>query len=475
MKYFLLIIYILSGITYAQPNVIWTKKFGQDTTARSLLLTNDGGYVTVGTLDGIINDDVLLYKMNSLGERQWTKTLGKANPYYEDGVHFTKTSDGGYVIVGNSHKAGPINIFDTVLMKSDSLGDTLWTKTYDESEYDEAVMVKQAHDGGYIILSKFSNNMGATSFPWLVKTDSLGNAIWQKSFDYSSTHEFAEAKSLLTTQDGGCLILVRMITLNFILESRIIRTDALGDTLWTRRLQANRQGVSMKKTSDGGYIILGDRNSNIFWYKTDSLGNRLWALSFGQSNRDEEGADIQQLPDEGYIIVGNIRNYSNPSEERVWLIRTDASGDVLWSNTYNDGGFHRASRIKSTPDGGYIILGYVYDGGYGYPGLMKTAPDLTDIKKNSKPIISQTPVLYQNYPNPFNPTTSIRYSIGSKHRVLLRVYDLIGKEIATLGNEEKPAGEYNVEFDASKLSSGIYFYQLQAGDFTETKKMILMR
>ena len=83
--------------------------------------------------------------------------------------------------------------------------------------------------------------------------------------------------------------------------------------------------------------------------------------------------------------------------------------------------------------------------------------------------------LHQNYPNPFNPTTRIQYSIGRKQKVLIKIYDLLGKEIAILVDEEKPAGAYDVEFDASKLSSGIYFYQLQAGDFIETKKMILMR
>jgi hypothetical protein len=83
--------------------------------------------------------------------------------------------------------------------------------------------------------------------------------------------------------------------------------------------------------------------------------------------------------------------------------------------------------------------------------------------------------LSQNYPNPFNPTTSLQYTIGSRQFVTLKVYDLLGREIATLVNEEKPAGEYEVEFDGSALTSGIYFYQLKAGEFTETRKMILLK
>jgi hypothetical protein len=83
--------------------------------------------------------------------------------------------------------------------------------------------------------------------------------------------------------------------------------------------------------------------------------------------------------------------------------------------------------------------------------------------------------LSQNYPNPFNPSTSIQYAISSRQFVSLKVYDVLGKEIATLVNEEKSTGKYNVEFNASSLASGIYYYQLRAGDYVETKKMILLK
>ena len=83
--------------------------------------------------------------------------------------------------------------------------------------------------------------------------------------------------------------------------------------------------------------------------------------------------------------------------------------------------------------------------------------------------------LEQNFPNPFNPMTTIRYQIPELSFVTLKVYDVIGNEVATLINEEKTVGNYQVEFDASSLSSGIYFYRLQAGEFVETKKMILMK
>ena len=92
-------------------------------------------------------------------------------------------------------------------------------------------------------------------------------------------------------------------------------------------------------------------------------------------------------------------------------------------------------------------------------------------------------ILWQNYPNPFNPSTSLKYSVGSRQFVTIKVLDLLGREVAILINEEKPAGTYEVQFDGANLTSGIYFYQLRATDlesrsgkgFIETKKMILLR
>ena len=106
----------------------------------------------------------------------------------------------------------------------------------------------------------------------------------------------------------------------------------------------------------------------------------------------------------------------------------------------------------------------------------------TSVEEKGNDISPSEYILSQNYPNPFNPSTNIKYTIPNVSlsgvegsRVQLKVYDVLGNEIATLVNEYKPAGSYEVEFDAENLSSGIYFYKLQSGSFTQTKKMILLR
>ncbi|MDX1701425.1 MAG: T9SS type A sorting domain-containing protein, partial [Melioribacteraceae bacterium] len=117
--------------------------------------------------------------------------------------------------------------------------------------------------------------------------------------------------------------------------------------------------------------------------------------------------------------------------------------------------------------------------GWDYDGLNPTesidCPLTKRIIKNEKSEIPDHYVLLNNYPNPFNPRTKIEYSISEQSPVNLKVYDVLGTEVSTLVNKEQPQGNYEVEFDGSEFTSGIYFYRLNAGEFVETKKMILIK
>jgi hypothetical protein len=115
-----------------------------------------------------------------------------------------------------------------------------------------------------------------------------------------------------------------------------------------------------------------------------------------------------------------------------------------------------------------LIAQAFYNNNYIYPD------SLTNIESELDPIIRDYSLI-QNYPNPFNPTTTISYSLPLASLVQLKIFNILGQEIATLVNEEKPSGNYQVEFNASNLSSGIYLYKIQAGSFVESKKMILLK
>jgi len=106
--------------------------------------------------------------------------------------------------------------------------------------------------------------------------------------------------------------------------------------------------------------------------------------------------------------------------------------------------------------------------------VLKTAT-LSVGLNNTSSIIPSRFAVYQNYPNPFNPTTNIKFEIPKNTFVTLKVYDVVGKEVATLINEERNAGSYNVDWNASFYPSGVYFYSFKAGNFTETKRMLLIK
>jgi len=117
---------------------------------------------------------------------------------------------------------------------------------------------------------------------------------------------------------------------------------------------------------------------------------------------------------------------------------------------------------------------YLYAATYGAGVWKYSVSNLVSVKNNEQNL-PKSFLLNQNYPNPFNPTSIIRFQIKDSRLVILKVYDIIGKEVETLVNEKKSPGTYEVTFDGSRLSSGIYFYTLTAGDFKETKKLVLLK
>jgi hypothetical protein len=126
---------------------------------------------------------------------------------------------------------------------------------------------------------------------------------------------------------------------------------------------------------------------------------------------------------------------------------------------------------------GDIVAGQFIPGPWNFP-LAKfyhfsTEITLTDVEE--EPELVNTFNLSQNYPNPFNPSTSIEYRVGSKEYITLKIYDILGREVAILVNEEKPAGSYEIKFDASSLASGVYFYKLQTESIFSSKKMVLLK
>jgi len=467
----------LPHLTLAQaPDTLWTKTFGgaYPDGGSSVQQTADGGYIICGH-KGIIqfeDYDVWLIKTNAYGDTLWTKTFGGA--YEEFGYSVQQTSDSGYIICGSKAYA-PYGRRDVWLIKTNASGNTLWTKTFGGVYGETGNDVEQTTDGGYIVCG--SNSSGV----WLIKTDAYGDTLWTKTI--IGNEAGAWGQSVQQTTDGGYIIAGNLDYYNGVYwDIWLIKTNSNGDTLWTKIFgEAMRNECNaVQQTSEGGYILIGNTDrlgggyNNIWLIKTNAYGDTLWTKTFGGSYT-EYGKDVLQTAEGGYILCGATKSYGAGNYD-VWLIKTNAFGNVVWTKTFGGNSSDYGRSVKLTTDGGYVICGRTASFGAGHNDvwLIKTAPDLSNSELTTDVVISDF-YLQQNYPNPFNPNTIIKYQIPELSFVTLQVYDVLGNEIETLVNEETPTGSYEIEFDATSLPSGVYFYRLQAGSFVETKKTVLMK
>ncbi len=367
-------VFLLLGIMVleanAQPPTLWTQTYGGNNheIGNYVQQTTDDGYIVTGYTSsyGAGGFDIWLIKTDANGDSVWSKTFGGNNNDYGFGVQ--QTSDGGYIIAGwtTSYGAG---LEDVWLIKTDTNGDSVWTKIFGGSLGDFGWCVQQTNDGGYIISGKTWSYGAGGHDVWLIKTDANGDSVWTKTFGGSNNEV---GWNVQQTIDGGYIIVGYTSSYGAGLDDAwLIKTDANGNTVWTRTFggSSHDYGHNVQQTSDGGYIIAGWTSSygegehDVWLIKTDTDGNSVWDQTFGGTSHDR-GYNVQQTTDDGYIIAGDTYSIG-AGENDVWLIKTDANGDSVWTEIFGGTNHDMVRSGQLTSDGGYIITGYTESYGAG--------------------------------------------------------------------------------------------------------------
>ena len=450
--------------------------------AYSVQQTSDGGYIIVGetsSFPGPPDYNIWLVKTDSLGDTIWTRSFG--GYHQELGYSVQQTEDGGYILTGLTRSFGPQDS-DVYLIRTDFLGDTLWSRVYGGTGDDKGYSVQQTSDGGYIIVGETSSFGAGNADVWLLKTDPVGHIIWTRIFGGSLRDR---GSCVRQTSDGGYVLTGQTFGIMDLAGLFLAKTDSLGDSLWTRIHGGYADyGHSVEQTLDGGYIIAGSSphlnlgESDIWLLKTDASGDTTWTKAHGGKNPDL-GYSAQQTLDGGYVITGKTYSSSVPMFD-VFLLKTDSLGDTIWARMFG-GDYHDVGYcVQQTADGGYVVAGYTrsFGGGANSPDfyLIKTDEDgLVGIQEEDQKLKNEKRKLLDNRPNPFRGTTLISYSLPASGYATLEVFDITGRLVETLVNEKQEPRTYRVNFHAKDRPDGIYFYKLHAGDFSQTRKMVLLR
>ncbi len=367
-----LVIAITPSSIYMQPNILWEKTFGGSGSDRghSVQQTIEGGYIIAGSTAsfGAGFDDVWLIKTDNKGDTLWTRTYGGFNLDWAQ--HIEQTSDSGYVVTGVTCSMGEPN-GEVWLLKANKYGDTLWTRTFrGEGRGAIGKCVQQTADGGYIITGSINiYSDGSTPDLWLIKIDSEGETLWTKAY---GGKDWDYGNDIIEISDSGFVIVGS--TSSFGSGERdvwLIRTDHNGDSLWTRTFGGTDgdYGNSVCYASDGGYIITGSTKSygsvgyDVWLIKTDTAGNMLWTRTYG-GRSDDGGESVKPTADEGYIISGTTQGLTSHYSD-IWMIKTDADGDTLWTKRLGGSYYDVGPSIQQTTDGGFVIAGYTRSFGAG--------------------------------------------------------------------------------------------------------------
>lgn len=533
---FIVYFFAAENIIAQQPQTEWIQRYNSPGNFNEdlvdMVLDKFGNIYLTG--NGNNPSDIITLKYNPSGILLWARTYNGPTNREDEAVKIAVDDSGFVYVAGETFNFIEFNNYLTI--KYSSKGDIVWIRELENVDSTGDIpndMVLDDSSNIYITGSGSHCELCPSSY-LTVKYDKDGNLKWKKFFnnsggysEYANSIDLSMTKRLFLTgrssEIGGLFITTTLIY------------NSLGDTLGISRYSNSIGSKVLSDFSNNNYVGGFHRENNqddIFINKYDSIGNLLWSRIYNTNNTfyrhdylswmvlDKEKRNIyvtgnsefngqigweflllkynqngDSIWKKGYSPTFNSNNASthmttdkfnniyitgsadyNTLYYRFLTVKYDSAGSFLWSANYLNFLFanHYARRVLIDSSNSVYVAGTSYSNTNG-------TNDITLIKYSQITSINQVPNKYldfklnQNYPNPFNPVTIINYDLPVSSEISLKIYNISGKEIMTLVNETKNAGSYNIVFDGSDLSSGIYYYRIEAGNFVAVRKMLLIK
>jgi hypothetical protein len=419
--------------------------------------TPDGGYIVCGMADSNeTGHHTFLLKTDSLGDSLWMRYYGVPGELSEARC-MAQAPDGGYVAAGMMNGSGYV-----VRMNQD--GDSLWAQVGGSMFYS----IEPTRDSGFICAG-CTRPGGSWADLFLLKLGANGETLWTRTY---SGNLGDQANAVRQTADGGYIVAGATTSGGGNPQLWLLRTDAGGDTLWTRKFDGN-SGQSVRQTSDGGFIVAGWTGDNeaadALLIKTDGDGALMWRQTFGGSQGDYLQS-VLQIGDGGYVAGGTSDSYG--SAGRIFVARTDGAGNLLWDRALGGSRLDYATTLARTRDSGFVLCCTRY------PGHGQTDFDILLIKTDS---LGRTAVeeprkldasrfTLDAKPNPCRERTAISFQLTANSSAQLSLFDASGRLVLS-----QPVRTSPFPLSTSSLPSGTYFALLDFGSRHASIRLVVQR
>jgi len=454
----------------------------------AIVLDNSGNVYVTGSSFGVgSNLDYATIKYNSDGVLQWVARY--------NGIH--NSADYSYLLsidnAGNVYVSGHEGIIDSsdfCTIKYNTNGEMQWVSRYNGpgNFYNQTTsLVLDDLGNAYVTGSTTGIGTGFYDYVTIKYNSVTGNQEWVASYNGPGPgNNFDEAFSSTIDESGNIYVTGSSNDNNSQGSCATIKYNSNGVQQWVARYRGTNNsyafGYAIKSDAAGNVYVTGYSFNNVTDYdyltiKYNSSGDELWAVNYNGTANGTDIADVIAVDNFDNIYVSG-RSKGTGSDDDYLTIKYDSSGNELWTKRYNGpgNGNDRPTSLKIDDNGNLYLTGYSLGSG------SSTDYDYATIKYSQSVGINQISTIIpekfsisQNYPNPFNPTTKIKFDLKNSSLVKIVVFDMIGKEVATLVNENLSAGSYESNFDGSKLTSGIYFYRIETENYSEVKKMTLLK